>query len=68
MARDLSSAFKIAFFALLGLTVIFVVLALVMSAGIAHPTESQSSAEAWLFGAASSTLTGMMGLFGGKVA
>ena len=68
MSRELSPTFKIAFLALLGLTMLFVVLALGMSVGIAEPTESQSTAESWLFGAATSSLTAMIGLFGGKVA
>ena len=53
---------------MLGLTVVFFILAVVFSIALAHPTDSQSTAETWLFGAASSTLSALLGLFGGKVA
>jgi hypothetical protein len=66
-SRRLSSAFKLAVFILLGLTVVFGGLAVGFSIGIAEPTASQSSAESWLFGAASSTLSAMFGLLAGKV-
>jgi hypothetical protein len=66
-ARELSPAFKLAVFVLLGLTVVFFALAVGFSIGLAHPTASQSSAESWLFGAASSTLSALVGLFAGKV-
>lgn len=66
-SREITSAFKIAFLALLGLTMVFAVLGVGLSIGIADPTKSQSSAESWLFGASSVTLSAMIGLFGGKV-
>ncbi len=65
--RTISSAFKLAVIILLILTVIFFGLAVGLSVGIASPTKSQSSAEGWLFGAASSTLAALFGLFAGKV-
>jgi len=68
MSLELTPTFKIAFFALLGLTIFFALVAVGLSIGIAEPTESQSTAESWLFGASSLTLSGMIGLFGGKVA
>ena len=65
---EITPAFKIAFFVLLVLTVVFAVVAVGLSVAIAEPTESQSSAETWLFGSATATLSAMLGLFGGKVA
>jgi hypothetical protein len=38
-----------------------------LSVFISSPTDSQKSAESWLFGAAASTLSALLGLFGGRV-
>jgi uncharacterized protein YpmS len=63
----LKPAFKYAFFTLLGLTILFLLLALAMTVFIAHPTESQTTAETWLFGAASSAFSALIGMLAGKV-
>jgi len=52
---------------LLGLTVVFFGLAVVLSFAVKSPTASESSAVSWLFGAASSSLAALLGLFAGKV-
>lgn len=64
---DLSALFKVAFFTLLGLTIFFAALAVFFTLMVADPTKSQSTAESWLFGAATSTLSALIGLFAGKV-
>ena len=66
-SRRLSPLFKLAFFTLLGFTLVCGGLAVGLSIEIANPTASQSSAENWLFGAAGSTLSALIGLFVGKV-
>ena len=68
MEARVSPGFKYAFFGLLGLTVIFLLLALAISVFITHPTSGQSAAAKWLFGAASSAFSALLGLLGGKVA
>jgi len=67
VARSLSPVFKTAVFVMLGLTVAFFVIAVILSFAVPNPTMSESSAEAWLFGAASSSLAALLGLFAGKV-
>jgi uncharacterized protein YpmS len=67
-SANLGPFFKLAFFTLLGLTIVFVVLALAFAFLVAHPSESQSKAESWMFGAASSTLSALIGMLVGKVA
>jgi hypothetical protein len=66
-SRRLSPAFKLAVYILLGLTIVLGGLAVGASFAVADPTASQSSAESWLFGAASSTLSALFGLLAGKV-
>jgi hypothetical protein len=63
-----STLFKLAFSTLLILTIFFAVLAVIVSLVIADPTKSQRSAENWLFGAASSTLSALIGMLAGRVA
>jgi hypothetical protein len=53
---------------LIGLTAIFFALAVVLSFAVPHPTMSESSAVNVLFGAGSSSLSALLGLFAGKLA
>jgi uncharacterized protein YpmS len=66
-SADLGPIFKLAFLTLLGLTIVFAALALMFALLVAHPSESQSTAESWLFGASSSTLSALIGMLVGKV-
>jgi hypothetical protein len=52
---------------LLGLTVLFVGLAVGMSLGIENPTPNQAATQNWLFGLAGSSLSGLAGIFTGSV-
>jgi hypothetical protein len=68
IGRSLSPVFKVAVFVMLGLTVAFFVVAVFLSFLFPNPTMSESAAVTWLFGAASSSLTALLGLFAGKLA
>lgn len=66
--RTLSPFFKLAFFTLLGLTLLFIASAVGFSVFIPNPTESQSASGENLWKAGTYTLTGLVGLMVGKVA
>jgi hypothetical protein len=63
----LSPTFKCASLILIGFTIIFLAIAVAMSIFLAHPTESRTTAETWLFCAASSAFSALIGLLAGKV-
>ena len=66
--RRLSPLFKLAFFTLLGLTILAFGGAVLYSILIPDPTTSQADVETKLFEAGTYTVTALAGLFGGKVA
>ncbi len=68
MESELSKGFKVAFFTLLGLTLFFILLAVVMSLLIAEPTKSQSSIEELVNHGGALTLPALLGLLTGRVA
>ena len=53
---------------MLGLTVAFFVFAVFLAFLVPNPTMSESSADNVLFGAGTSSLTALLGLFAGKLA
>jgi ABC-type phosphate transport system substrate-binding protein len=67
-ARKLSPFFKLAFFTLLGLTLVFYGFAFGTGIVLADPTKTQDSAINSLTSAGSTTLAALIGLFVGKVA
>jgi uncharacterized protein YpmS len=66
--RRVSPTFKLAFFTLLGLTLLFFGAAVVFSILVPNPTESQESTDAALLKAGTYSLTALGALFAGKVA
>lgn len=67
-SRRLTPFFKLAFFTLLGLTILLFGGGVLFSISVPKPTTSQVSAQNQLFHAGYFALTALVGLFVGKVA
>jgi hypothetical protein len=66
LERQVSPEFKWSVIVLLSITVVFAIIAVVLSFVFDSPTSTQAAAIHWLFGLAGAAFSGMLGLFGGK--